>query len=108
MLVFAPYARYIPRAALAGILMVSAWKMVDWRALAYHLRATRFDAAIVGGTAFSAVSISIEFCVLIGVFMSFLLDRAARRPHAAHRVRGDARTAASTSACPTTSPATAS
>ena len=80
MLAFAPFARFIPRAALAGILIVSAWKMVDWRALAYHLRATRFDAAIVAATALSAVFISIEFCVLIGVMMSFLLavPRAGR------------------------------
>ena len=80
LLVFAPYARFIPRAALAGILMVSAWKMVDRRALLYHLRATRFDAAIVAATAFSAVAISIEFCVLIGIFMSFMLavPRAGR------------------------------
>jgi sulfate permease, SulP family len=80
MLAFAPLARFIPRAALAGILMVSAWKMVDWRALAYHLRATRFDLAIVAATAFSAVFVSIEFCVLIGVMMSFLLavPRAGR------------------------------
>jgi SulP family sulfate permease len=80
MLAFAPVARFIPRAALAGILMVSAWKMVDWRALAYHLRTTRFDAAIVGVTALAAVFISIEFCVLIGVMMSFLLavPRAGR------------------------------
>jgi SulP family sulfate permease len=79
-LVLAPYARFVPRAALAGILMVSAWKMVDRRALLYHLRATRFDAAIVGVTAVSAVAISIEFCVLIGVFLSFLLavPRAGR------------------------------
>jgi SulP family sulfate permease len=73
MLLFAPYARFIPRAALAGILVVSAWKMVDWHALAYHVRTTGFDATIVGVTAFSAVAISIEFCVLIGVFLSFLL-----------------------------------
>src|SRR5262245_45902478 len=80
MLAFAPYARFIPRAALAGILMVSAWKMVNWGALFYHLRATRFDAAIVAATAFAAVFISIEFCVLIGVTMSFLLavPRAGR------------------------------
>ncbi len=80
MLVFAPYARFIPRAALAGILVVSAWKMVDWHALVQHVRTTRFDATIVGVTAFSAVAISIEFCVLIGVFMSFLLavPRAGR------------------------------
>ncbi len=77
MLQFAPYARFIPRATLAGILMVSAWKMVDWRGLSYHLRATRFDAAIVVVTAVSAIAISVEFCILIGVFMSFLL--AVRR-----------------------------
>ena len=80
MVAFAPYARMIPRAALAGILIVSAWKMIDWRGLYYHLRVTRFDAVIVGATAFSAVAISIEFCVLIGVVMSSLLTvrRAGR------------------------------
>ncbi len=80
MLVFAPYARFIPRAALAGILMVASYNMVDWRALAYHFRTTRFDAAIVTATAVSAVVISVEFCVLIGVLMSFLLTvpRAGR------------------------------
>ncbi|HXX49335.1 MAG TPA: SulP family inorganic anion transporter, partial [Myxococcota bacterium] len=73
MVVFAPFARFIPRAALAGILMVTAWNMVDWRSLFYHLRTTRFDAAIVTATAVAAVGISIEFCVLVGVFMSFML-----------------------------------
>ncbi|HYB98146.1 MAG TPA: SulP family inorganic anion transporter [Candidatus Limnocylindrales bacterium] len=80
MLAFAPYARFIPRSAMAGILIVSAWKMVDWNALRYHVRASRFDTIIVAVTAVSAVAVSIEFCVLIGVFMSFLLvvPRAAR------------------------------
>jgi SulP family sulfate permease len=73
MLVLAPYAHFIPRAALAGILMVSAYNMVNWSALAYHLRATQFDAAIVVATAVSAVAISVEFCVMIGVMMSFML-----------------------------------
>ena len=73
MLAFAPYARFIPRAALAGILMVTAWNMIEWRSLSYHLRMGRFDAAIVSATALAAVGISIEFCVLIGVLMSFLL-----------------------------------
>jgi SulP family sulfate permease len=72
-LLFAPFARYVPRAALAGILIVSSYKMVDWPALFYHLRATRFDLAIVLITAISAVAISVEFCVLVGVLMSFLL-----------------------------------
>jgi len=76
----APYARFIPKSALAGILVVSAWRMVDWRALRYHVRVSRFDAAIIAVTAVAAVGISVEFCVLIGVFMSFLLavPRAGR------------------------------
>jgi len=80
MIVFAPYAQYLPRATLAGILLVASYGMVDWKALAYHWRATRFDAVIVGTTAFSAVAISVEFCVLIGVLMSFMLTvpRAGR------------------------------
>ena len=73
MFAFAPYARFVPRAALAGILIVTAWSMVDRRSLSYHLRTTRFDAAIVLATAISAVAVSVEFCVLIGVLMSFLL-----------------------------------
>ena len=91
MLAFAPYARFIPRAALAGILMVSAYKMVDWRGLSYHIRTTRFDAAIVAVTAFSAVAISIEFCILIGVFLSFLLTvpRAGRMLLTEFVVTGD-------------------
>jgi SulP family sulfate permease len=79
-LVFAPYARFIPRAALAGILLVSAFRMVDSHKLAYHMRVTKMDAVIVLATAISAVAVSVEFCILIGTFVSFLiyLPRAAR------------------------------
>jgi sulfate permease, SulP family len=79
-LAFAPYAQYIPRSALAGILVVTAVGMVDWKALPFHLRATQFDAFIVLTTAIAAVGVSVEFCILIGVFVSFLLavPRAGR------------------------------
>ncbi|MEZ4451431.1 MAG: SulP family inorganic anion transporter [Nannocystaceae bacterium] len=79
-LLFAPHASHIPRASLAAILVLTAIRMVDRAELRYHLRATRFDAGIVAATAISAVAISIEFCILIGVFLSFVLyvPRAAR------------------------------
>jgi SulP family sulfate permease len=73
MLVFAPYAHYVPRAALAGILVVTAWRMVSFRELRYHVRVSRFDAVLVIVTAVSAVTVSIEFCVLVGVVFSFFL-----------------------------------
>src|SRR5262249_499098 len=77
---FAPYAHYIPKAGLAGILMLSAWRLVDRQQLVYYLRTTRFDAWIVILTATAAVGVSVEFCVLIGVFLSFILyvPQAAR------------------------------
>lgn len=77
---FAPYAYYIPKSGLAGILILSAWRMVDRNELFYHLKTTRFDAWIVMLTAISAVAISIEFCVMIGVFLSFVMyvPQAAR------------------------------
>lgn len=77
---FAPFASFIPRASLAGLLMLAAYRMVDHRQLHFYLRATRFDALIVLATAMAAVFISIEFCVLIGVFLSFVLyvPRAAQ------------------------------
>ncbi len=79
-LLFAKYAYYIPKAGLAGILMLSAWRLVDRRQLVYYLRTTRTDAWIVVLTAISAVAVSVEFCVLIGVFLSFMLylPQAAR------------------------------
>jgi SulP family sulfate permease len=79
-LLFGPFAHYIPRAALSGILFLLAWRLVDRKQLAHYLRTTRFDACIVLATAVSAVAVSVEFCILIGVFGSFLLyvPRAAR------------------------------
>lgn len=73
MISFAPYARLIPRSALAGLLMLTAARMVNPTEVRYHLRVSRFDGAIVAVTAIAAFAISIEFCVLIGVFMSFML-----------------------------------
>jgi SulP family sulfate permease len=69
----APFARYIPKAALAGLLMVTAVRLVDWKRLSYAVRASRYDAGLVAVTAFSAVFISVEFSILIGVALSFLM-----------------------------------
>ena len=73
MVVFGSYAQFIPRSALAGLLMLTAARMVNLHDLRYHWRASQFDAAIVATTAIAAFAISIEFCVLIGVVMSFML-----------------------------------
>ncbi len=87
LLLFAPLAQYIPKPALGGVLLWTAWRIVDRPRLWYCLRATRFDAGIALATAFAAVFISIEFSILIGTFLSFLffVPRASRL-HAAELV----------------------
>lgn len=77
---WAPPARYVPKSALAGILLVTAARLIDWRRLGYALRASRFNAGLVLVTALSAIFIGVEFSILIGVGLSILLfvSRAAR------------------------------
>ncbi len=69
----APFARYIPKSALAGLLLVTAVRLVDWKRLSYAMRASHYDAILVLVTAFSAVFISVEFSILIGVALSILM-----------------------------------
>ncbi|MBV8401304.1 MAG: SulP family inorganic anion transporter, partial [Acetobacteraceae bacterium] len=79
-LVFAPLARHIPKAALSGLLFVVAARLIDLRRLRYAFQASRYDAGLVLTTALSAVFVSVEFSILIGVAISILMfvPRAAR------------------------------
>lgn len=80
LLLFAPLAAYIPTSAIAGMLIITAWRLVDKPRTLFALRASRFDAGLVGATAFAAVFLSVEFSILVGTFLSFLLvvPRASR------------------------------
>ncbi len=80
LLVLAPLARHVPKPALAALLIVTGYRLIDRSRFLYCLRATRFDAIIALGTAAAAVFLSIELSILIGVCISFLLfvPRAAR------------------------------
>ncbi|MBV9998344.1 MAG: SulP family inorganic anion transporter [Verrucomicrobia bacterium] len=79
-LALGPYARFIPKPALAGLLFITAARLIDWKRLAYAVRASRFDAALVFITAFAAIFISVEDSILIGTAFSLLLfvPRVAR------------------------------
>ncbi|HEV3255792.1 MAG TPA: SulP family inorganic anion transporter, partial [Gemmataceae bacterium] len=80
LMLFAPLASHVPKPALAGVLLWTAWRIVDRGRFRQCLRATRFDATIALATAAAAIFISIEFSILIGTFLSFLffVPRAAR------------------------------
>jgi sulfate permease, SulP family len=80
LLLFAPLLRYVPQAALAGLLLVTAARLVDFKRLVYTLKASRYDAGLVIVTAFTGVAIDLDKAVLLGVILSILLfvPRAAK------------------------------
>jgi sulfate permease, SulP family len=80
LLAFAPLLRYVPQPALAGLLLVTAARLVDFKRLIYTLKASRYDAGLVIVTAFTGVAIDLDKSVLLGVILSILLfvPRAAK------------------------------
>jgi SulP family sulfate permease len=72
-LLLGPYARFIPKSALAGLLFITAARLIDWKRLTHAIRASRFDAVLVLATAFTAIFISVEDSILVGVALSILL-----------------------------------
>ncbi|MGL6237121.1 MAG: SulP family inorganic anion transporter [Segniliparus sp.] len=80
LLLFAPLLHYVPQAALAGLLLVTAVRLVDYKRLAATVRASRYDAGLVVVTALTGVLVDLDKAVLLGVGLSILLfvPRAAK------------------------------
>jgi SulP family sulfate permease len=72
-LVFAPLTRYIPKAALAGLLVVAAARLIDVGRFRYITRASGYDALLMFATTFATLAVGVEFSILLGVLASALL-----------------------------------
>ncbi len=68
-----PYARFIPKAVLAGLLFITAARLIDWKRLGYAIRASRFDAVLVTVTAATAIFVDVEDSILVGVALSIVM-----------------------------------
>jgi SulP family sulfate permease len=73
MLTLAPFAAYLPRAALAGVLMVTAYSMVDRAEIRRIWHGARSDAFIMFATFLSTLFLDLAFAVLAGILLSFAL-----------------------------------
>ncbi len=71
MLLFAPVAVYLPRAALAGVLLVTAYRMVNIDEMRRILRMSTGDSVIMVATLLATVLLPLEIAVLAGVLVSF-------------------------------------
>jgi len=72
-LLVAPLLAYLPRAAMAGIVCLVAWGLIDFEAIRKVTRASRSDSAVLWCTFFATLLLEIEFAILLGVFLSLVM-----------------------------------
>ncbi|HEY0635477.1 MAG TPA: SulP family inorganic anion transporter, partial [Gammaproteobacteria bacterium] len=79
-LLVAPYADYLPNAAMAGILFLVAWGLIDFHHIGQIIKTSRSETTILAVTFFGTLFLELEFAILLGVLFSlgFYLNRTSR------------------------------
>ena len=72
-LFLAPLAAYLPIPAMAGILFVVAWGLVDFHHIAEIIRVSREETTVLLATLVATLTLELEFAIYIGVLLSLLL-----------------------------------
>ncbi|MFN7224805.1 MAG: SulP family inorganic anion transporter [Paracoccaceae bacterium] len=73
MLVAAPLAAYIPLAALAGVLAVVAWNMIEKPAIAVLVKSGWGDASVLGATFFLTIFRDLTEAIIVGFALGSVL-----------------------------------
>ncbi len=72
-LLVAPWAQYLPNAAMAGILFLVAWGLIDFDEIFHVLKTSRAESAILIATFAATLFLALEEAIIIGVLMSLSL-----------------------------------
>ncbi len=82
MVFLAPAAKYLPLPAMAGILFVVAWGLVNTHEIREIMRASRAESAVLLVTFGATLTLNLEFAIYIGVLLSLMLylNRTSRPP----------------------------
>jgi sulfate permease, SulP family len=67
-----PLAAYIPKAVLAGMLIVASARLIDIKRIRYTATASVPDAALLATSALAAIFVGVEYAILIGSAASIL------------------------------------
>ena len=73
MLFLAPLAQYLPTAAMAGILFVVAWGLIDTTQIMETWRASRSEFGVLLATFVATLTLQLEFAIYVGVGLSLIL-----------------------------------
>ena len=87
MIILALIARwitYLPMAAMAGILFLVAWGLIDRKEIAAILRGPRHERVVLLVTFVATLVVQLEYAVFIGIAVSLLLRRFGFRAEDEH------------------------
>ena len=73
LLLVAPLARYLPISAMAAILFLIAWGLVDFTQIRNILRTSRSESAVLLVTLIATLTAELETAIYVGVLLSLLL-----------------------------------
>ncbi len=79
-LLVAPLAAYLPNAAMAGILFLVGWGLIDFAHIRGIVRTSRTETLVLATTFVSTLLLELEFAILAGVILSLViyLSRTSR------------------------------
>ncbi len=66
----APWAAYLPNAAMAGILFMVAWGLIDFEGIIHTLKTNRQESLILVSTFLATLLLSLEEAIILGVILS--------------------------------------
>lgn len=69
----APLAVYLPNAAMAGILFLVAWGLIDFHHIRRILKTSRGESVILIVTFLATLFLELEFAIFFGVMLSLML-----------------------------------
>jgi SulP family sulfate permease len=72
-LAIAPLVAYLPTAAMAGILFIVAWGLIDIPAIKHIFASTHSERAIFLVTFLSCLFLDLEFAIMAGILLSLVL-----------------------------------
>jgi SulP family sulfate permease len=86
-LAIAPLVAYLPNAAMAGILFIVAWGLIDIPAIKHIFKSTHSERSIFLVTFLSSLFLDLEFAILAGILLSLMLYlMRASRPRIVTRI----------------------
>lgn len=73
LLLVAPLAAYLPLAAMAGLLFLVAWNLVDFHHIKSVLKTSRSESGVLFTTLAATLLAELEFAIYVGVMLSLML-----------------------------------